>query len=156
MIFTCADVSCLDAWSTFRRSRKRMSTQDFCGCARGSSNYTVWWSVAGRTCTRIHTLVAFYDGNRTAGRHYQFALPQTFSLILGFRYFYARLSHTTPSFLLPSGALNLCLKCVLNGLLTWYSCNPPFLLFVWKFCSKKRRFYADEKKSYSLTLQPQQ
>lgn len=55
-----------------------MWLRGFCGCARVSSNYTVWWSVAGRICTRIRTLVAFYDGNQTDGRHFQFALPQTF------------------------------------------------------------------------------
>lgn len=55
-----------------------MWLRGFCGCARVSSNYTVWWSVAGRICTRIRTLAAFYDGNQTDGRHFQFALPQTF------------------------------------------------------------------------------
>lgn len=55
-----------------------MLTRGFCGFARVSSNYTVWWSVAGKICTQIHTLVASYGGNQTDDRHYQFALPQTF------------------------------------------------------------------------------
>jgi hypothetical protein len=56
-----------------------MSAPDFCGYARESSDYMVLWSVAGKTCTQIHTSVwPSYDGNQTDDRHYQFALPQTF------------------------------------------------------------------------------
>lgn len=105
-----------------------MWLRGFCGCARVSSNYTVWWSVAGKICTQIHTLVAFYDENPTDGRHYRFALPQTFLLILGFCYFHTRPLALTHSFPFRIGALNLLLKCVLNGLLTRCSCNPRFAL----------------------------
>ena len=110
-----------------------MWPRDFCGFVRVSSNYTVWWSDAGKICTQIHTLGAFYDGNRTDGRHYRFALPQTFWQIFDFLLLFATRDSQislTPS-LTFGETLNPFLKCVLNGLLTWCSCNPRFFVF---FC----------------------
>lgn len=54
----------------------------------------------------------------------------------GVSLFLARHSHTTLSFLVSSGALNLLLKCVLNGLLTWYSCNPLFCSLYGNFAAQ--------------------
>lgn len=101
-----------------------MWLQGFCGCARVSSNYTVWWNVADRICTRIHTLVAFYDGNQTDGLHYRFALPQTFWQI--FFCFFSSLVALSKTFFgdvrltdQPSKTLNLILECVLNVFYRW-------------------------------------
>lgn len=109
----------------------RMSLRDFCGCARGSSNCMVWWSDADKTCKQIHTLVAFYDGNRTDGRHYRFALPQTFWQIWDFCYFFFFATRDSLSlslsFLFVDRTKSQFLKCVLNGLLTRCSCNPRFV-----------------------------
>lgn len=136
-----------------------MWLRGFCGCARVSSNYTVWWSVAGRICTRIRTLVAFYDGNQTDGRHFQFALPQTFWQIF-FKLSRALLSWFWLSSMFTSShvrstvykTLNLdtwmCVECVsplsrrfFSFFLRWISCTifalswcvctcPPFY-FAW-------------------------
>lgn len=149
LIFTYVDVSCLDAWSTFHKFRRKRWPRDFCGFVRVSSNYTVWWSDAGKICTQIHTLGAFYDGNQTDGRHYRFALPQTFWQILDFSFAicHTRLANLslTPS-LTFAEALNPFLKCVLNGLLTWCSCNPRF------FCLLLYGNVAQVKKSQTFSL----
>lgn len=50
--------------STCRTPRTRTSPPGSCGCARGSSGCTAWWTGAGRTCTRTRTLAASWDGSR--------------------------------------------------------------------------------------------
>lgn len=107
-----------------------MLTRGFCGYARVSSNYTVWWSVAGKICTQIHTLVASYGGNQTDDRHYQFALPQTFCRGEKIGDFLA-ISHTL------AGSLSLYLSGVLRGSISTHSLKSRN--YVWvnvlRFCS---------------------
>lgn len=51
--------------------------QGFCECVRESSGCRALWTVFGRTCRRIHILVAFCDGNPTYSHHYRFSLRRT-------------------------------------------------------------------------------
>lgn len=50
--------------STCRTPRTRTSPPGSCGCARGSSGCTAWWTGAGSTCTRTRTLAASSGGSR--------------------------------------------------------------------------------------------
>lgn len=71
--------------STCRTPRTRTSPPGSCGCARGSSGCTAWWTGAGSTCTRTRTSAASWDGSRPyRGCRCRFAAwRDTFWLLLG-------------------------------------------------------------------------
>lgn len=74
---TCVDVNCLVAWNVCRKPHRKMCLQDFCGCARESTNCMILWNVFGNICKCIHISVAFYDENQTDSRRYRYALLRT-------------------------------------------------------------------------------